>query len=41
MYIRRLSETFVEKAILIFEIYSFEIDTYMYVLFFCPVAYSA
>ncbi len=52
MYIERLAENFVQKAFLIFEILSFEVycrsdsdsrfevDTYIYVLFFSVVAYS-
>jgi hypothetical protein len=34
MYIKRLAENLVQKAFLIFEILSFEADTYMYVPFF-------
>ncbi len=34
MYIKRLAENFVQKAFLVFEKESFEVDTYMYVPFF-------
>jgi hypothetical protein len=40
MYIQRLAENLVQKAFLVFEIFCFEVDTYMYVqkTFFCAVA---
>ncbi len=43
MYIQRLAENFVQKAFFFFEIFSFEVDAYMYVqkTFFSAVAYSA
>ncbi len=31
MYIKRLAENFVQKAFFVFEIFSFEVDAYMYV----------
>jgi hypothetical protein len=43
MYIQRLAENLVKKDFFIFEIFSFEVDAYMYVQkrFFSAVAYSA
>ncbi len=43
MYIKRLVENFVQKAFFVFEIFSFEVDAYMYVQkrFFSVVAYTA
>jgi hypothetical protein len=40
MYIQRLAEKFVPKAFFVFEIFSFEVDAYMYVqkTFFCADA---
>jgi hypothetical protein len=32
MYIQRLAENFVKKAFFAFEIFSFEVDAYMYVV---------
>jgi hypothetical protein len=42
MYIKRLVENLVHKAFFIFEIFSFEVDAYMYIqkTYFCAVAYS-
>jgi hypothetical protein len=31
MYIKRLAENFVQKAFFVFEIFSFEVNAYMYV----------
>jgi hypothetical protein len=33
MYIQRLAENFVQKAFLVFEIFSFEVDAYMYIMY--------
>jgi hypothetical protein len=46
MYIKGLPENFVQQAFLVFKIFSFEVDAYMYVKkrflsFFSIVAYSA
>jgi hypothetical protein len=34
MYIKRLAENFVQKAFLIFELYSFEVDCHLVLIFF-------
>jgi hypothetical protein len=40
MYIERLAENFAQKTFSVFEIFSFEVDAYMYLqkTFFCAVA---
>jgi hypothetical protein len=40
MYIERLAENLVQKECLVFEIFSFEVDAYMYVqkTVFCAIA---
>ncbi len=43
MHMKRLAENFVQKAFIVYEIFSFDVNAYMYVqkCFFSTVAYSA